>query len=380
MLMAERDQILAFRLSGHHVSERLPAGSLVAATRACGIRNTPPTSAILSLHARVVGVRSEDVAAAVDRGGSLVQVMAMRGSPFVVPAADAGVFTLGALPAGDVSLGAALGTVPMAPYRPAEALALAVAAIRKVLDGRVLAKPELSTAVSRFLPQELTPWCNACRAHHISESLWRLAGIAGAYCFAPRSGRHAALARLDQWVAIGTPGGEGARRELIRRYLRCYGPSTPRDFAAWAGVSEADATESWQHLGDDLVEVRLAGKPAWIDAADVAAFETPARATGVRLLPPNDSYLLLSDRATIVPNKALHKAFWRAIGNPGAVLVDGEVVASWRQRTRGKRLAIDVEIIRPLAPGRRPEIEAEAEALAGLLDLAGAAVSFVEGG
>jgi len=39
------------------------------------------------------------------------------------------------------------------------------------------------------------------------------------------------------------------------------------------------------------------------------------------------------DRALLVPSRTAQKAVWRASGNPGVVLVDGEPVAIWRGST-----------------------------------------------
>src|SRR3712207_7944687 len=43
-------------------------------------------------------------------------------------------------------------------------------------------------------------------------------------------------------------------------------------------------------------------------------FRSPS---GVRLVPPYDAYLDQRDRATLVPDKAVHGRIWKAIGNPG---------------------------------------------------------------
>ena len=61
-----REQILAFRLQRHNLPRRLPAGSLVEAAAVCGIQNSPPGAALLSLYARV----EEVSAAALDEAQS----------------------------------------------------------------------------------------------------------------------------------------------------------------------------------------------------------------------------------------------------------------------------------------------------------------------
>jgi len=70
-------------------------------------------------------------------------------------------------------------------------------------------------------------------------------------CFAPRAGNKAPFVLFGEWLGDPIPefDPEVARAELLRRYLRCYGPSTRGDFAAWAGIYAGDTDPWW-----DLVE------------------------------------------------------------------------------------------------------------------------------
>src|SRR5438105_1446554 len=147
-LRAGRDQVLAFRLDGHNLIARRPVGTLLEVAGACGVRNTPPGSAALALHARVAGLTPDAVDRAVAEEKTLIEVLGMRISPFVVPARDAAVFTLGALPGDEEAVRAALSRL----VRPAleasgmsatEALQRAVEAAMEALDGRMLARGAL---------------------------------------------------------------------------------------------------------------------------------------------------------------------------------------------------------------------------------------------
>ena len=86
-------------------------------------------------------------------------------------------------------------------------------------------------------------------------------------------------------------------------------------------------------------------------AADLPAFEKAQRPRGVRLLPPYDAYLDQRDRETLVPDTAQQKRLWRAIGNPGVVLADGEVAGGWRPQKKGKRLTADRGAVRDTYEG-----------------------------
>ena len=83
----------------------------------------------------------------------------------------------------------------------------------------------------------------------------------------------------------------------------------------------------------------------------------------MRLLPPYDAYLDQRDRETLVPDTARHRQIWAILGNPGGLLVDGDLVGTWRPQKKGKRLTITVAAFSRLPSGARAEIEAEAALL-----------------
>lgn len=88
-------------------------------------------------------------------------------------------------------------------------------------------------------------------------------------------------------------------------------------------------------------------------------------ATGVRLLPPRDPYTQLFDRQTIVP-RALHAEIWRTVGEPGTLLVDGEIVGWWRAKKSGSRLALTARLFDRITEGRRRRLAAEADLMGAL--------------
>ena len=93
-LVVSRSQILAFRRRVGALDRRLPAGpeSLRRAAWA-GLQDSMPRAAVLSLHARVEGVRPSTW-----EDPSLVQVWGPRYQTYVVSSVDLAVFTLGRLP------------------------------------------------------------------------------------------------------------------------------------------------------------------------------------------------------------------------------------------------------------------------------------------
>jgi hypothetical protein len=389
MLRVERDQILAFRLASHHLTTRLPAGSLAAAAAACGIQDTPLNTAPLAFHARVAELGPADVGRALTADKSLLGVWSVRGAPYAVPTADAAVYTAGALPVDQVSFGVFLGgwaaSLEAAGLSPPELLDAMARAAMQALDGRPLLIDELRTQIARRVPA-LKGVSRPSGAHaDLPEPLLRALGLQGLVCIAAEPGSDPRLARTDakvtrtdRWLDGPLPDGDRprARAELARRFLHCYGPSTPRAFAEWTTRSVADARDAFTSLDEELVEVDAAGTRAWALAADADALANPPQADGIRLLPPQDPYLQQRDRTTLLPDKTLHPRVWRPVRPPGVVLTAGQLVATWRSKRAGKRLAVTVEPFAPLATPTRAAIQAEADRIALLRDCQAAQLTF----
>lgn len=382
-LRAKRDQVLAFRLAGHHLDTRLPRRLLLQAAGACGVQNTPPGSAALALHARVADLSPAHVEQALGTDKTLLQARSRRGAPVVFPTADLAVFTQALLPADEPSLRffirGAEPALERAGITAAELVARTSAALCEVLDGRALALEPLGVEVaqrlvSRLTPQQARAWQSPswyAPGQTLGEALVHFAlyvvALQGVYCLAPRRGAETPFVRTDQW--LGMPPADvdaaAAGAELLRRYLRCFGPSTVEDFAAWAGIAPRHAERLWQRVEAELLPVQVGPRLGWLHHADSARFQVPTTtAVGVRLLPPHDPYLEQRDRQTLLADSTLHRQVWRAAGSPGAVLVDGQLVATWRAHKRGKSLQALIEPFAPLPSAARTEVEAEFQSIA----------------
>lgn len=392
-IAVDREHVLAFRLGGHNLARRLPRGSLLRAAGACGVQNTPPGSAGLSLHARVEGLTPADVERALEADKALMQTFSLRGATYVFPTADSAVFTRGVLPGDEDSLRFfILGAVPAfdkAGMSADEAVRRTSDALFEVLDGRALPKRELAVeladSVSGHLsPGQLAAWRSPgwyAPGQSLGEAIVRFClyvnALEGSFSFVTR--RNAAhYVRTDQWFGAPLPAADPreARAELVRRYMSCYGPTTADHFAEWAGVSPAQAARAWSLVEAELIEVDFDGHKAWILGRDVPRLKSPPEPEGARFLPPHDPYLQLRDRSTLIPDKALHRLIWRAAGNPGIVLSSGRPVAMWRPQKKGKHLNLALEMFEPISRGERDAIEAEAAAVSPFKGCASAALQF----
>lgn len=281
-----------------------------------------PRAALLSIHARVEGTKSSTW-----EDSSLVQLWGPRYSAYVVPAQDVPVFTLGRLPD---ELGA---------LRVAEDLA---ALVRRVLGrgrmrfgdvGRALALGENPNRLRYAAPTGtiLMRWDGARQP-----TIWSV----------PRP-------KVDP---------RKARLELARRYLHIFGPSTAQGFAEWAGISPQRGVAAFDALRKALTPVRTPIGNAWILTRDEPMFRAvPGPAASARLLPSGDAYFLLQgrDRELLVSDGSRRGALWTPRVWPGGVLVDGEIVGTWRRSLT----TVTIQAWRRLTPARRDAVVLEAESL-----------------
>ncbi len=353
MVAVSTQAAIAFRWAAHGLGERPTSSSLLDAAGRCGVQNSPPGAAALALNARVRDLRPGGLEDVVEKR-SLLQTWCMRGSPYLFPATDAAVFTAGVLPPTEQGRQHLIPGIVPALNRLGMSLDDVVdrteAVIREVLAGRQLAINELGAEVSGQiapgLPPEQRAWWAEPGPYAAGQPLGegvvhfalRILTLRQVICFGSRAGNKAPFVLVNEWLGHVTPAVEpvDARAELLRRYLRCYGPATRAGFASWVGVQVGDTDPWWDPIAAELTPVDFDG-PAWVLTADLPALESPTPASGLRLLPPHDPYTQLHDRETIVDRRH-HRAIWRTVGDPGTILVDGRIVGTWRARKTGKKL------------------------------------------
>jgi hypothetical protein len=316
-----REQILAYRRRVQALDERLPHGEASLRRAAwAGLQDSMPRAALLSIHARVEGTRPDALA-----DPSLVQLWGPRYSAYVVAARDIAPFTLGRLPDD--------------PRRRRHAEDTA-ARLHAFLDGRELPDGVAGRALG----------------HH------------------PNAIRYGAPTGtiLIRWDGARAPmvwtvpppqvNPFEARLELARRYLHVLGPTTPHAFAEWAGIVPPAGRAAFEALSATLIPVRTPIGDGWILAADEPAFRAPAGPDApARLLPSGDTYWLLqgADRELLVPDADRRPLLWTPRVWPGAVLVAGEIVGTWRRAQN----VVEIEPWRRLSAAEHDAVEAEAASL-----------------
>lgn len=384
-----RDAVIAFRLRAHHLAERLPGSGLLEAAGSCAVQDSPPGSALLALHARVRGVTAEGLESAlVDR--SLLQTWSLRGAPFCFPTADAAVYTTGVLPlteeAGRHLLPGVVPALGQLGLSLAETVELTGGEVESVLSGRRLAINDLGAELAervggRLSKEQRAAWQGEgpyAKGQSLGEGVvhfcLRILALEGVVCFAPRDGNQAPFVLVEEWLGRPIPDADPSlvRRELVRRYLRCYGPSTRGQFGAWLGVRTDDTGPWWSPIEDELTEVAFRGT-SWVLTDDLDSLRSSSMPQGVRLLPPRDPYTQSRDRDTIVAEDH-QREVWKPVGEPGTVLLDGRIVGIWRPRRSGRTLNLTVTTFGPLSARDQDRLMDEAEQLGPLRGAASVAV------
>jgi len=164
-------------------------------------------------------------------------------------------------------------------------------------------------------------------------------------------------APAESWLPDGVPAvpAEEARAELARRWLRAFGPGTAADLRWWTGWTARETSRALTAAG--TVEVAIEGGTGHVlgDDLDPVAPPDPAAA----LLPALDSTVMGWNQRTWFLGAHAPLLFDRS-GNVGpTVWWDGRVVGGWAQRASGEvvhrlledtgrdaRLAIEAEAAR----------------------------------
>jgi hypothetical protein len=344
-------QALAFRVTRHHLAERLGPKQVEDAA-VVGLQDTPPGTAGLALAAR-----ADAPPEALDE---LVLVPSIRGAPMAVAERDLAVFTAGLEPPDEEAAKAVIGNAWKAldGITAMEALDRVSEAVNESLHAGPLARDDFHQALRERLPAELLWWCRGCQSHHVHPSLWRATGIRGVLAIVGREGRSAVFGLPPKAPAMKDPGAE-----LARRFLHAYSPARPRLLADWAGLATSHAKALWERAGE-LRSVDLDGTRAWVLAEDEKAIVRDAEIRGVRLLANRDPLNAARDRELLVKDPAVRKRIWTAIGGPGTVLVDGEVAGLWRPAKKGRKLVVTVEPLGNLSAAAKDELAAESERIA----------------
>jgi len=346
-----RSQVLSFRVRAQQL-DLDAAPSADASILDIGVQDTGPDGALWALANRGV-----DVSRLGD--GDLVRVWTIRAAPHLYRREDLPLVAAAVEPFSDADAGKriydAAKPLKAAGISNLAALDAVAAAMRSVVT-RPMSKGEVSTQLTALMDPPYLRFCRPCNTTHLYEMPFRLAAL--------RAGLELE-ADTSPPVLRRVPGFEPAagttqRYDVVRAYLRLFGPATPKHVADHLDAPVKDVRARWP---GDVVEVSVDGEPRWVLSPDADSL-TSEPVTTTRLLGPFDLFLQARDRQLLVDDPARAKALWPVLGRPGAVLIDGEVVGLWRPRRSGKHFRVHVELWAKASTPVRDAITEQAERLA----------------
>lgn len=360
---AERRRRIGAR---HHLGSGMRADPVTIAESLVGVHATDPASVYMELRARATGsLAHHDVAKVLYEDRTLVKVLGMRRTMFVTPVPLAGI--IHAATAADIAVrerkrlytmleGAGITSNP--PRWVAKVEAETVRVLEELGEATAA---DLTKRVPELREQiefgEGRTWAGKVG---VSTRLLFLLSSEGRIIRGRPKGTW--LSSLYRWVAMDrwVEGGlepwpaERAQAELVRRWLRAFGPGTERDVQWWTGWTLGRTRQALKAV--DAVAVELdGGARGYVVPGD--ASPTPEAGPWVALLPALDSTIMAwKERDWYLGG--LYRDLFDSAGNAGPTTwVDGRVVGLWAQRSNlevGYRLLEDV--------GREARLALDAEA------------------
>lgn len=341
----------------HHLA--IQASTVVEAAKSLvALHSTDPASVFLALHARVTEVTPNDIEQAIYDEKRLLRMLGMRRTMFVVPTDLAATIQSACTTAiaerqralyarllteagvGDGALLAELGEQAVA----------ALATLRQATGSQVAAKvPGLRTSITMAegkaygRAQNLTTWVLAQLAAdgRIVRGRPRGGWTSSQYHWSP----------VEEWLPQGLSPvpADQARADLVRHWLRAYGPGTVKDIQWWTGLGATHVKAALRTLG--AVEVDLGAGTTGATGATGAMLPdddvpTPQPPPWVALLPALDPTAMGWSQRDWYTDPAHVPLLFDRSGNIGpTVWADGRVVGGWAQRRTGEvvvRLLEDV--------------------------------------
>ena len=320
-----------------------------------GVQDTGADGARWALALRGVAAPPEE---------DLVTVWTLRGAPHVYRRADLPGVAAATAPFSDADAGKRIFDASR-PLKAAgipnlTALDTVAAAMRSIVT-EPMVKGEMSTRLTAVLDPPYLRFCVPCDATHTYEQPFRLSALRAGLELEP--GTSPPVLRPIPGFA---PADEVPERlDVVRGYLRLLGPATPK---LVAGYLDAPVKDVQAHWPGDAVEVDVDGERRWLLEDDLDRLGDPPR--GTRLLAPFDLHLQARDRSLLVGDADRAKDLWRTLGRPGGVLVDGEIVGTWRARKNGSAVDVAITPWDAVRPATRRALAEQAERLASFRGLA----------
>lgn len=298
-----------------------------------GVQAQDMAAARMALRPRTTGVNAEGVRKAHNKDRTLVRTWAMRGTIHMVAAEDVG-WIVGLL-----------GPVfAAADQRRRDQLGLHNHVLEKAVPTLHEIVAEHGPITRADLVQRLAH--KGVVVDSRSQAPAHLIGYAamtGLICRGPDDEKEEpTYVVLERWAGKQKQlTDDEALAELTRRYIASRGPVTPRDFKKWSGLSTKRSRYGFDLVGEELSEVDAAGVQARVTSGVSPC--KPRNDPWVELVGLFDEYLLGYESRDLVVAKRFAKRIQAGGFVKPAVLLDGRIVGTWKQKRNAKRVTVEVE-------------------------------------
>lgn len=360
--MISTEQIRSFRLHSHHLDAVYQMSQIDQLVGACGMQNTPPGAWESALYNRVPGCRLTDMEQLLYKEKSLLQAWSFRGTPVIFPVGESDVF-LSALCAMEQEpwiytsgIRLALDFLQMTFEESLELLKQVMPQLDKtVITSKSALDQTLAGWMAPLLPDEKRTLWNQPSMYGSPDKqtvggavvsfLLRPCSFQGLVVFGERSRISPTFTSYEHWTGHALERSEDCQKNLVRKFLHCYGPATSDMFTDWLGCSGKQGRRIWEMVSEEMESVLVQGKKAFILSADKERLFSPASfPRELILLGGHDPYLDQRDRSIMQSDKSLQKKIWTLVSNPGAVLYRGEVIGIWTSKKKGSGMSIHMTL------------------------------------
>jgi len=357
-------QVLAFRLERQHLTRASQARSLEQVAHDCGgLQAQAMPATALSFWARTGGLVARDLDRALWHDRRLARTWCMRGTLHVIPAAETPLFMAGCRRSESGFNPAALRYFKLTED---EVMAVVDALGQVLADGRLLTRKQLAAEAEALVGPRFHEQLHSGWGSFLKPAAWRGLLICG-----PPQRQEVTFVNAGHWLGGWDPvDPKAARVEMVRRYLRAFGPATRADFERWAGMLPPLAGPAWAECQPEMAEIQVEGKKLCALADDAAAIRETEPSEEIRLVPNFDSYLLgHAERSAMVAQEHSTRIYRPAAWVWATVLKGGRAVGIWNSKGNARTWTVEVEEFARLGREDRQAIREEVEGMAAFLDL-----------
>ena len=374
------EKIRNYRLHAHHLDRKIPMGGMLTAAGVCGLQNTPPGAWETSLFNRLDGCTLQSLNEALYNSKTLLQAWSYRGVPVVFPTEQSDIFLTPLIAQeGEQPWIYTLGVTGALDYlhMPFDDLLPHIKKAIQYLDSHTIkSKESLDQTLAGIIHDDLAKdkqvlWCAPSMYGNPEKQtvggaavsfLLRPCSFLSLVVFGERQGVSPTFTSFKNWTGHTPVSIPDADKELMRKFLYCYGPATVDCFMNWLGCSVQQAHRLWNTISDEVVPVQVEGKTCYMLSADMdSLLSADSDEEKLILLGAHDPYLDMKDRTIILENKSFHKTVWRFVANPGAVLKGGRIIGTWKTKTLKDKLEISMTLWEPTQPSEQQQLKSLAE-------------------